>query len=142
MWRAVLEAIGFDYMEIADVYKDAGVDLTRLTVAEGGSRDHLWNQIKADMLDAVVTRYKVSGGAVRTNSVFAAYAAGDVEDLMGKLESLLEKDAEYEPNKDNTAQYRKLFTLKRDLVQSDMTTSFAKLTKIREECSKFDNTSN
>ena len=139
MWRAVLEAIGFDYMEIADVYKDAGVDLTRITVAEGGSRDHLWNQIKADMLDAVVTRYKVSGGAVRTNSVFAAYAAGDVDDLLSKLESLLEKDAEYEPNKENSAQYRKLFTLKRELVQSDMPSSFTKLAKIREECSKFDN---
>lgn len=136
MWRAVLEAIGFDYMEIADVYKEAGVDLTKITVTEGGSRDHLWNQIKADMLDATITRYKVSGGAVRTNSVFAAYANGDVDNLLLKLTELLEKDAEYHPDPVNNVKYRSLFNLKKELVQGDMTSSFATLSKIRQECSK------
>ena len=46
-WRAVLEAIGYDYMEITDTSRAAGVPLTRITVTEGGSRDSLWNQIKA-----------------------------------------------------------------------------------------------
>ena len=41
MWRSVLESIGFDYMEICDLYRSAGVDLQRLTVAEGGSRSSL-----------------------------------------------------------------------------------------------------
>ena len=136
MWRAVLEAIGFDYMEIADVYRNAGVDLTHLTVTEGGSRDHLWNQIKADMLDSKVTRYKVSGGAVRTNSVFAAYAVGDVDNLRAKLESLLDLDAQYDPNAENTKKYRTLFNMKKDLVQNNMGSAFAKLAQIRNECSK------
>ena len=61
MWRSVLESIGFDYMEICDLYRSAGVDLQRLTVAEGGSRSSLWNQIKSDMLDAEVVRYKNAG---------------------------------------------------------------------------------
>ncbi|EPP14599.1 carbohydrate kinase [Megasphaera sp. BL7] len=51
MWRCVLEGIGYDYMEITDRYRKAGIDLTQLTITEGGSRDELWNQIKADMLE-------------------------------------------------------------------------------------------
>ena len=46
LWRAVLEAIGYDYMEIAALYASAGVDMSRLTITEGGSRDELWNQMK------------------------------------------------------------------------------------------------
>ena len=131
MWRAVLEGIGFDYMEITDTYKKAGVDLSKLTVAEGGSRDHLWNQIKADMLESKVTRYKVAGGAVRTNSVFAAFAAGKVKDLVVKLQDLLEADAQYEPDANNVKTYRKIFELKKDLVQNAMTRGFDLLAQIR-----------
>lgn len=64
-WRAVLEAIGYDYMEITDTYRAAGVPLTRITVTEGGSRDSLWNQIKADMLAADVVRFRNAGGRRR-----------------------------------------------------------------------------
>ena len=52
LWHAVLEAIGYDYMEIAKLYASAGVDMSRLTITEGGSRSDIWNQMKADMLDA------------------------------------------------------------------------------------------
>lgn len=70
MWRSVLESIGYDYMEICDIYRAAGVNLDRLTVTEGGSRDSLWNQIKSDMLSSEVVRYKNKGGAVVTNCLF------------------------------------------------------------------------
>mgnify|MGYP002242029077 CR=1 FL=1 len=59
----------------------AGIGLKHLTITEGGSRDELWNQIKADMLDTTVVTLKVAGGAVPTNCIVAAYAAGDIKDL-------------------------------------------------------------
>ena len=61
MWRAVLEAIGYDYMEITDTYRASGVPLKRITVTEGGSRDSLWNQIKADMLASDVRPFPQRG---------------------------------------------------------------------------------
>ena len=51
LWRAVLEAIGYDYISVTDVYRAGGVSLDKITVTEGGSRSDLWNQIKADMLN-------------------------------------------------------------------------------------------
>ena len=131
MWRAVLEAIGYDYMEITDTYRAAGVDLTRITVTEGGSRNSLWNQIKADMLGSQVVRYRNAGGAVVTNCVFAALAAGDIEDVRPWLEKTIVRDAEYTPDAANTALYRKLFALKSRLVQKDMSAAFATMREMR-----------
>ena len=131
-WRAVLEAIGYDYMEITDTYRAAGVDLNRITVTEGGSRDSLWNQIKADMLNATVVRYRNAGGAVVTNCVFAAKAAGHIEDVRPLLEKTIIKDAEYTPNADNSTLYRKLFDLKTTLVKTDLQPAYATLMQMRE----------
>lgn len=73
----VLEAIGYDYMGLADSYRAAGVDLNRITVTEGGSRNELWNRIKSHMLGADVVRFRNAGGAVLTNCIVAAHAVGD-----------------------------------------------------------------
>ena len=124
-WRAVLEAIGYDYMEITDTYRAAGVPLTRITVTEGGSRDSLWNQIKADMLAADVVRFRNAGGAV------AAIAAGDVTDAKAALTKTIVKDAQYTPDAEKSALYRRLFKLKTRLVQQDMKTAFETLTAMR-----------
>ncbi len=131
MWRAVLEAIGYDYMEITDTYRAAGVNLDRITVTEGGSRDSLWNQIKADMLNAEVVRYRNSGGAVVTNCVFAALAAGDIADVKAALEKTIVRDAHYEPNAANTAIYRRLFELKTKLVKEDLQPAYRTLAAMR-----------
>lgn len=130
-WRAVLEAIGYDYMEICDTYRAAGVPVSRITVTEGGSRDSLWNQIKADMLNADVIRYRTAGGAVTTNCVFAAYAAGAVPDIKAALAATQIKDAQYAPDKKNAALYRKLFEMKQRIVKSDLARAFLSLKAVQ-----------
>jgi len=131
-WRAVLEAIGYDYMEITDTYRSAGVDLTTITVTEGGSRDALWNQIKADMLSSRVVRYKNAGGAVVTDCVFAALAVGALEDAKAALTQTITMDAAYEPNPANTTLYRNLYTMKTQLVKEDMKKAFHTLIGMRK----------
>lgn len=132
MWRSVLESIGFDYMEICDLYRSAGVDLQRLTVAEGGSRSSLWNQIKSDMLDAEVVRYKNAGGAVVTNCIFAAYAVKDVPEIIPELSKILQIDQSYQPREENTKLYRDLLNLQRKLIDVDMAPAFATLWNMKK----------
>lgn len=131
LWRAVLEAIGYDYMEITDTYRRAGVPLDRITVTEGGSRDSLWNQIKADMLAANVVRYRNAGGAVVTDCIFAAKAAGDLDEVIPVLERVIAKDAEYAPSPESSRLYRELFEKKQRLVKSDMKTAFHTLRSMK-----------
>ena len=132
MWRSVLESIGYDYMEITDIYRKAGVDLNRITVTEGGSRDSLWNQIKSDMLDSEVVRYKNKGGAVVTNCLFAAYAVGDFKDIIPNLRKVLVVDKEYAPRKEMTSLYRRLHSFQKDLIKSDMPEAFKRLWDIKK----------
>ncbi len=132
MWRSVLESIGYDYMEICDIYRSAGVNLDRITVTEGGSRDSLWNQIKSDMLNSDVVRYKNKGGAVVTNCLFAAYAVGDIKEFRTSLEKILVADEEYTPNATNTTLYRKLYSLQKDLIRQDMPNAFARLWEMKK----------
>ena len=132
MWRAVLEAIGYDYIGLADSYRAAGVNLNRITVTEGGSRDGLWNQIKSHMLDAEIVRYKNAGGAVLTNCIIASYAVGDTKDVKEALAANISVDAQYQPDEKITKRYRELFEMRNELVRTDMKAAFHRLVGMRD----------
>lgn len=109
LWRAVLEAIGYDYMGVTDKYRDAGVDLSRIIITEGGSTDDVWNQMKSDMIGSEAVVMKTHGGAVMTDCATAAYAVGDVDSITGALKHVTAVDRTFSPNPDNTASYRSLY---------------------------------
>jgi len=127
LWRAVLEAIGYDYIGVTDIYKKAGVALDVITVTEGGSHSAVWNQIKADMIDSTVVTLKTAQGAVMTDAATAAYAVGDIDDLKAVFEkNLVIKDV-FKPQRRNTEYYRKVYELKSTLVDEDMKKAFEKI---------------
>lgn len=117
LWRAVLEAIAYDYMEITDAYRKAGIEINRITITEGGSRDDLWNQIKADVMESEAITLEISGGAVLTNCIIAAYAAGDIEDLTRALISNLKVINTYTPNNYNSKLYRNQYRVQKDILK-------------------------
>ena len=118
MWRCVLEGIGYDYMEVTDMYRSAGIRLEELTVTEGGSHDRLWNQIKADMLHTEVKTLKVAGGAVPTNCLVASYAVGDAADLKEILQHQLDVKETFMPHQERTELYRKQYQKRKHLLQA------------------------
>jgi len=117
LWRAVLEAIAYDYMEITDTYRSAGIEINRITITEGGSRDELWNQIKADVMKSETITLEISGGAMLTNSIIAAYATGAVKDLTNALSSNLKITNTYSPNSNNSKIYRNQYKLQKDVLK-------------------------
>lgn len=117
LWRAVLEAIAYDYMEITDAYRNAGIEINRITITEGGSRDDLWNQIKADVMESEAITLETSGGAVLTNCIIAAYAASDIEDLKTALISNLKVTNTYSPNSNNSKIYKDQYKLQKDMLK-------------------------
>ncbi|MDO4943162.1 MAG: FGGY-family carbohydrate kinase [Lachnospiraceae bacterium] len=132
LWRSVLEAIGYDYMEITDVYRSAGVDLSRIAITEGGSRNDLWNQIKADMLNGDVVTLENAGGAVVMNCLFGAFAVKDIEDIHHKLENYLKIKKIYKPKAELTKTYREFYKVQKNLIKDDMKNVFASLEAIRK----------
>ncbi len=109
LWRAVLEAIGYDYMSVTDLYRDAGVDLSSIVIAEGGSADDVWNQVKADMIGSRAVVMKDRGGAILTDCATAAYSVGDVPGIIDAIGKVAEADRSFEPDPDNVRVYRRLY---------------------------------
>lgn len=136
MWRAVLESIGFDYMQISKIYKQAKIKLDTITVTEGGSQDELWNQIKADMLKTKVKTYKLFGGALATNCIFAAYAVGDISDLQQSLEQILILNKEYICDDHHNQIYEHIYQIKEKLVNNQLQNSFDTLFELKHFCPK------
>ncbi|OBR93288.1 MULTISPECIES: FGGY-family carbohydrate kinase [Clostridium] len=116
LWRSVLEAIAYDYMEITNDYRNAGIKIDRITVTEGGSRDDLWNQIKADIMQSETITLEVSGGAVLTDCIIGAYAAGDIEDLKKALVSNLKIINKYSPNANNSNIYKEQYAIRKSVL--------------------------
>ena len=124
LWHAVLEAIGYDYMEITDLYRGAGVDMSRITITEGGSRSGIWNQMKSDMLGSEVITLKNAGGAVVTDCIVGAYALGHITDMKAALTESLEIKKLYYTNAENHDFYAKQYALQKKLVKQDMKEAF------------------
>lgn len=99
LWRAVLEAIAGEYAEIAQRCRNSGTPVERVIITEGGSKDNLWNQIKADLIRAETVTLK-TGGALATNSLIAAHAVGDLSDIENKLSENLIETGKFLPSKD------------------------------------------
>lgn len=131
LWRAVLEAIGYDYMEITQRYRAAGVDMSRITITEGGSRDALWNQMKSDMLGSEAVTLENAGGAVVTNCLFGAYALGHIMDIREALKNHLKLKHLYRTNPENHAFYEKQYKIREKLIKQDMKEAFHTLYLIR-----------
>ena len=135
-WRAVLEAIGYDYMSVTDIYKKAGVPLEFMTITEGGSNSEVWNQIKADMLGCKSATLENAQGAVLTDAVIAAYAVGDLEDPSQVFERTRKIKKIYEPDPIRTKYYRSIYEQQRKLIKDDMAAVFETLhqiSKIQEQ---------
>ncbi len=131
MWRAVLEAIGYDYIGIADIYKKGGVPFKEITITEGGSKSKLWNQIKADMLNTEVKTLKKSVGAVMMNILTMAFALGDISNLKEEIQKNLNINKKYYPNEYISKKYRKFFEIRKELLSSNMSDVFKTLEKIK-----------
>ena len=133
LWRSVLEAIGYDYIGVTDLYRKAGLSLERITVTEGGSRSALWNQIKADMMGSSVITLKTAEGAVMTNAAAAAYAVGDVTDLKQVFERNLDIRREFAPRAEKTEFYRKMYQMRKSLMSDHMKQVFSALHKMEKQ---------
>jgi len=131
MWHAVLEAIGYDYMEITDIYRAAGVRMDRITVTEGGSHSDIWNQMKSDMLGSEAVTLSNAGGAILTNCTVAAFAAGDIPDVKTALMGNIEVKKLYHTDQKNHEFYRKQYELRKNMVKTELREAFHTLKELR-----------
>lgn len=131
LYRAVLESIAYEYKGIINDVKENDIPVNSIVITEGGSKSDIWNQIKADVLNADVYTIKKKEGAVRSNVLLAAYAVGDIKDLKNTVKEMVNVKDNYKVNKSNSERYNDLYNKRKKLIHTDLMDAFDTLSTMK-----------
>jgi xylulokinase len=111
LYRALLEATAYSARSILDAIGAAGVKMERIVAVGGGTKGGLWTQIVSDVTGLRQELAKETMGACYGDALFAARAAGLVDDDTVWASAV----ASVEPNPKNREVYDRLYAIYRDL---------------------------
>jgi xylulokinase len=115
--RAILEGTAYALRHNVEVAQAAGVRITEIRSVGGGTRNTLWNQIKADVLGLPVLLPETSVGAPFGNAVLVGMGTGLYSDVNQTLREIIKMQSRYEPNWDNHRRYQDLYPIFRSIYE-------------------------
>jgi xylulokinase len=133
MWRSVLEGIAFEYLSWVRLFREQGIDIKEVVCTGGGAKSPIWNQIKADVLNASYTTLKRGEGAVLGNALLAAYGVGDVKNLKETTGQWVEQKARYNPVGKHHEAYQAVYEKRKEILEGPMVEIFKHLAELRGE---------
>ncbi len=113
--RAILEGTAFALRHNLDVARQAGIEAREMRSVGGGTKNTLWNQIKADVLGLPVLLPAAAVGAPFGDAVLVGLALGLYTDITAALRQLVQIKTVYEPNPDHHARYTEYYGVFRSL---------------------------
>jgi xylulokinase len=126
-YRAVLEAIAYDYAEALAVVREYFPDasFSEVRVIGGGASSDLWNQIKADVLGLPYVRLQREDVAALGCAVMAGHAVGIYPDLVATASQFAQTINRVEPRpvyhehyREYVSAYRQAFDQLRNLYET------------------------
>ena len=131
MWRAILEAIAFEYARMVQIYRECGMPLKEIIGTEGGSKSPLWTQIKADVLGAAYSVPTRGEGGLMADAAVAAYGVGDIDDLRNTMRKWVTFRGRFESDERAHLVYRDVFRERTAMLEGGLNRVFAGLERIR-----------
>jgi xylulokinase len=111
LYRALLEATAYSARSILDAIGEADVQMERIIAVGGGTKGGLWTQIVSDVTGLPQELSKETMGACYGDALFAARAAGLIDDDTVWTSAL----ATVSPNPKNREVYDRLYAIYQDL---------------------------
>ncbi len=124
LWRAMLESIAFEYYGWVRMLEQEGMRPTRIVGQGGGSKGSLWNQIKADVINAEYVTLKREEQAVLGNAVLAAYGVGDIADLRETARKWAEYKESFLPDPAMHERYMKIYEKRQKIIDGPLSEIF------------------
>ena len=118
IWRAVMEGVAFSLLDNVTVAEEAGAETGVLYSVGGAAGSHLWTQIKADVLGKEIRVPAASTASCLGAAVLAGVGTGLYESFDDAARYLGRVERRHTPNPANTARYRELFRIYRELYTS------------------------
>lgn len=130
--RAALEGLSFQMCEALRILQNAtGFVASGLRVVGGGSRNDLWNQIRADVSGLPVTTIEQREATTLGAAMFAFVGAGVFDSIAEAQAAFDSGEVRYEPGPDRS-RYEDLFRLYSDLPPR-LQPTYRRLLEIRTE---------
>ena len=106
MARAVLEGTAFALLHNIEIARASGISVDEIRSVGGGTKNALWNQIKADVLGIPVAILKESVGAPIGNAFIAGLGLGLYPDIRSAVTSAVSIADRYQPNSKHHEHYQ------------------------------------
>lgn len=111
MFRSILEAVAFEYLEYATGLRKLleMEPFTKVRGSGGGSTNRLWNQIKADVLDVTYESMHEEECSLLGSAIIAGNAIGVYPDMLETAKAFNRVNDSFTAKPDNVKRYREVF---------------------------------
>jgi len=117
MVRAVLEGTAYALAHNVEVARKAGVEINEIRSVGGGTKNRLWNQIKADVLGIPIVSLKESAGAAMGNAYLVGIGLGIFPDIRKMLSEVIEIQERFLPDAKHHEHYQRRYQRFRSLYE-------------------------
>jgi len=117
MVRAVLEGTAYALAHNVEVARNAGVEINEIRSVGGGTKNRLWNQIKADVLGIPIVSLKESAGAAMGNAYLVGIGLGIFPDIRKMLSEVIEIQERFLPDAKHHEHYQRRYQRFRSLYE-------------------------
>lgn len=131
-WRSIMESIAFEYLLWTKLFRERGINLTKIIGSGGGTHSRVFNQIKADILNLEYVVPERREGAILGNALLAAYAVGEVKDLRETAKSWVKFKESFKPNEKVSVFYGEIAKIREEILNGPLRDCFNKLMVLDE----------
>jgi xylulokinase len=103
--RAIVESVAYMLRRNVEMLEEVGVEVKEVRSTGGAARSHLWNQIKADVLQKMVLTVNTEETAALGAALLAGLAAGTFLSLDKAVQSMVSVKERFSPSKVNQKIY-------------------------------------
>ncbi|MDB6154045.1 MAG: xylB [Chthoniobacteraceae bacterium] len=108
LYRTILESVALEYalyqQAVRQLLPDAG--FVELRITGGGESSHVWNQLKADVLQTPIVKIEHGGGAPMGAAMLAGMGAGLFPSLESAAAGWVKRGQRFEPDPERAHHYQ------------------------------------
>lgn len=101
--RALLEGVAFMLKRNIEYIERTGIEIKEIISSGGGSRSHLWNQIKANACNKAVVILKQEEAALLGDAIIAGTAIGVFSSIEEGCQRMIATAQSFQPNEEKRA---------------------------------------
>ena len=119
LYQSMLEAVALEYGIYLQILKELYPKLRwkEIRITGGGEKSHIWNKIKASVLNVPVVRVINSKGAPMGAAILAGLGAGIFKDIHSVTKAWIKKSRQILPDKKMTGYYQAKIEKYKDMLK-------------------------